>query len=231
MGELIVLDSHRRRRWVGAGNRPSTRRQPRSSAPSAGDTPKFYFDLACPFSYLAAERVERLLPGVQFIPVAAGAVGGSWESANLHVLRERASRLATALRLPLQWPDRFGRPCPRALRAASYAAEAGAGARFALAATRLAFCGGFDLEESSVIVEAALAACLEPQACLYAARDPRRDEALQDNALALIGCGVNQLPAVLTSHGRFAGEDAPERAADRLRPTPPVYDEELLLPC
>jgi 2-hydroxychromene-2-carboxylate isomerase len=193
------------------------------SVPVTGEKPSFYFDLACPFSYLAAERVDRQLPGVQFIPVAVGAVGGSWESVDLHLLRERASRLATALRLPLQWPDRVGRPCLGALRAAVYASEVGAGARFALAASRLTFCGGFDLEDPDVLIEAALAACIEPQACLYAARDPRRDEALQDAALALIGYGVTELPAIIVQRRCFAGEDAPERAAEQLGSHWPAY--------
>src|SRR5689334_21165470 len=38
--------------------------------PGAQAHPVFFFDLACPFSYLAAERVERLLGEVSWVPVA-----------------------------------------------------------------------------------------------------------------------------------------------------------------
>ena len=77
-------------------------------------------------------------------------------------------RRAVELRLPLVWPDGFPVAAPSALRAAAYAAEIGAGARFALAASRLAFCGGFDLEDPEILAEAA-ARCR-----CAAARVPRR---------------------------------------------------------
>src|SRR5436190_24399587 len=104
-----------------------------------GQRPAFYFDLACPFSYLAAERVERLLGEAEWVP----APGGLPPSQDAFAA---ASERAAALRLPLVWPERF--PCfvRGAMRACVYAGDAGAGARFALAAFRLAFCGGYDLE-------------------------------------------------------------------------------------
>ena len=66
-------------------------------------------------------------------------------------MRALAEREARAVRLPLVWPDQFPANTRHALRAASYAAENGAGASFALAAMRLAFCGGFDLEDSEIL--------------------------------------------------------------------------------
>ena len=40
------------------------------SRPRGGSRAAFFYDLACPFSYLAAERVERLLGEVEWVPVA-----------------------------------------------------------------------------------------------------------------------------------------------------------------
>ena len=80
-----------------------------------------------------------------------------------------------AVRLPLIWPENFPANTRHALRAASYAAEQGAGARFALAASRLAFCGGFDLEDTEILSVAASVAGLPVDGCLEAARDPSRD--------------------------------------------------------
>ena len=71
-----------------------------------------------------------------------------------------------ALRLPLVWPDRLPRRARGRSRAAAYAAEIGAGARFALAASRLAFCGGFDLDDPETLAEAAAAAGIPLRACL-----------------------------------------------------------------
>jgi hypothetical protein len=44
---------------------------------------------------------------------------------------------------------------PGLLRAVSYATAIGGGAQFALAAMRLEFCGGFDLEDPEILAEAA----------------------------------------------------------------------------
>ena len=58
---------------IGFGDRLEER-----AALGLGDgRPAFYFDLGCPFSYLAAERVERLLGEVDWIPVSGDAFSAS----------------------------------------------------------------------------------------------------------------------------------------------------------
>ena len=71
---------------------------------------------------------------------------------------EQAEERAAALRLPLEWPERWPMPVPAAMRVAHYAAQQGRGAAFVLAATRLAFAGGFDLDDLEILTEAAAAA-------------------------------------------------------------------------
>ena len=61
-------------------------------------------------------------------------------------LVNHAEERAAALRLPLEWPERWPMPVPAAMRVAHYAAQQGRGGAFVLAATRLAFAGGFDLD-------------------------------------------------------------------------------------
>ena len=46
-------------------------------------------------------------------------------------------------------------PVPAAMRVAHYAAQQGRGGAFVLAATRLAFAGGFDLDDLEILTEAA----------------------------------------------------------------------------
>ncbi|HZU40805.1 MAG TPA: DsbA family protein [Solirubrobacteraceae bacterium] len=173
MGELIVLAHHRADR-----SRPSARR--RGVA--------FFFDLACPFSYLASERVERLLGDVDWVPTAS-----------LHEFdgecSTQAERLAADLRLPLVWPERFPASSPRAIRAAAYAAQAGRSAQFALAAGRLAFAGGFDIDDPEILADAAAAAGLSPAACLAAAADPAWEAQPAATAAGLARRGVRELPA------------------------------------
>src|SRR5947209_888084 len=113
MGELIALAERRADR---------SRRHGRAEA-------AFFYDLACPFSYLAAERVERLLGEVEWIPVAGSTSPSGHQTAEL---RARAEHRAAELRLPLVWPDRFPAGVPGALRTAVRAGEVGAGARFGL---------------------------------------------------------------------------------------------------
>jgi 2-hydroxychromene-2-carboxylate isomerase len=113
------------------------------------------------------------------------------------------------------------RPVPRrrpgGLRAAAFAAQAGQGGRFALAASRLAFCGGFDLEDPGVLAEAAKAAGLPVDECLAAAGDPRLDGPIDRAARALSARGVTVLPAVRTGRRLLAGERMLDEVAPLLR--------------
>ena len=181
-----------------------------------GSRPAFYFDLACPLSYLAAERVERLLGEVDWVPVAG-------PPCSARAARQAVER-AQALRLPLQWPDGFPEPVRDAMRAVAYAVEGGAGARFALAAFRLAFCGGYDLDDRKVLAELAAAVGIPPAACTAAARDEARDEALHAAARALERRGIRSLPAIRVEDRWFGGEAALTGAAGLLRDRrhPPV---------
>ena len=219
MGDLILLDqrreAHRRRRGVaegpggGAGRRSAGRRGPALSAPRT----TFFFDLACPLSYLAAERVERTLGDAHWVPVSAGSLFEARAGAAppLEELREPAEHWARRLKLPLVWPERFPAQTPLALRAAAHAAEVGAGAAFALAASRLAFCGGFDLDDPETLAEAAAAAGVPLEDCLAAAADPARDQPLQAAARRLRARGVRRLPALgLEAWGRPGSGDAGE---------------------
>jgi 2-hydroxychromene-2-carboxylate isomerase len=198
MGELISL---------------AERRADRSRRPESGEV-AFFYDLACPFSYLAAERVERLLGEVQWIPVAAAATNTVRETARL---RADAESRATELRLPLVWPDQFPAGVPGALRTAIRAGEIGAGARFGLAAARLAFCGGFDLEDPEVLAEAAAAAGLTLEGCLSAAGDRSLDATLEATARGLRAKAVVELPAVRAGRQFHQGERGLAETAASLR--------------
>lgn len=170
----------------------------------------FFFDLACPFSYLAAERVERMLGDVEWIP-SASLTTPSWR------LREAAEREARAQRVPLVWPDNWPASFPRALRAAAYAADLGRPGAFALAASRLAFCGGFDLDDPEILAEAAAAAGLSPEDCLAAAQDAAWDAAPAATAQGLRRRGIEALPAVRVGKAWRCGPRALAEASALMR--------------
>ena len=141
---------------------------------------EFLFDLASPFTYLAAERVDRAFDEVTWTPACARTLRCARAAGRLRRGRrpiiDTAEERAAALRLPLEWPERWPMPVPAAMRVAHYAAQQGRGAAFVLAATRLAFAGGFDLDDLEILTEAAAAAGLRLDRCLQrrARGAPRR---------------------------------------------------------
>jgi 2-hydroxychromene-2-carboxylate isomerase len=187
------------------------------AADQSGDRPAFFFDLACPFSYLAAERVERTLGDIEWVPTPSEALSSSVSDVQRDAVVMRASTIAQAARLPLVWPDNFPAAVPRAMRAALYAAEIGAGARFAVAASRMAFCGGFDLEKPSVLADVASAANIPARECLAAAAEDWRDEELQATASSLSTHGILELPVVGVKGRWFDGVGGLLEAASWLR--------------
>jgi 2-hydroxychromene-2-carboxylate isomerase len=199
MGDLIRLSERReanRRRDVG-------RRRARSRA-------EFFFDLACPFTYLAAERVERSFDHVVWQPASTEALRRSAlvaDGAGADAVRIAAEERAAALRLPLVWPERFPEAVPAAMRVAARAAEGGRGAAFVLAATRLAFCGGFDLDDPEILAEAAAAAGVVLHDTLRAAGDLGRDGAIEEAGRGLLAAGADQLPALRVGRALYWGEE------------------------
>lgn len=196
MGDLISLQE--RRQALAAGTPPR-----RTSGRFARTT--FAFDLALPQSYLAAERVDRDFPGVRWQPVYAAAVwpGPVPMDALAAAARERASELS----VPLVWPEPLPAEVRPAMRAAALACEMGRGAAFVLAASRLAFCGGFDLGDPEVLAEAAAAASIPLDLCLEAAGDARRDTPMLDAGHRLAEHGIRALPVLRVGRRLFDGED------------------------
>jgi 2-hydroxychromene-2-carboxylate isomerase len=208
MGDVIKLAERRAARRPRGGQRPAPTRV------------EFSFDLCCPFSYLAAERVERAFDDVIWTPastvaIRCGAPTSDPDGLELH--RRAAERRAAELRLPLVWPERYPAEVPAAMRAAAYAAEQGRGAAFVLAAGRLAFCGGFDLEDPETLAEAAAAAGVGMDGCLQAVGELRRDAAIDAAGRRLLAAGADRLPALRVGRSLFWGENRVAEAAAAAR--------------
>jgi 2-hydroxychromene-2-carboxylate isomerase len=181
---------------------------------------EFLFDLACPFTYLAAERVDRFFASVVWTPVSGAALtraSVAADPAGLRRLQRAAEARAAELRMPLVWPERFPADLSAVMRVSSYAAECGRAAAFTLAAGRLAYCGGFDLDDPETIAEAAAAAGLGLDACLHAARDEARDGALEARGRRLLAAGADRLPALRVGRALFWGEQRVAEAAAAAR--------------
>jgi len=194
VGTVIDLASRRRER---AGRHHRPRRA------------TFFFDLADPATYLAAERVDRLPAEVIWRPAGVPGVPPRDRAA----LEERAD----ALRMPLIWPDPLPAAVPRAMRAAAHAQEQGRGGPFVLAASRLTFCGGFDLDDPEVLAEAVAAAGLQLDPALAAAADGERDAAIAQTGRSLVAHGADAMPAIRVGRLLFAGEHRLPEAGAALR--------------
>ena len=188
MGELISLDAHRaaRRRLQGPV-------RPRARA-------RLYLDLACPFTYLVAERIERSFSDVTWIPAFDPAL--AFDDAQRRLAEERA----VALRMPLVWPEHRSEGVSAAMRVAGFAADQGRGGPFVLAASRLAFCGGFDLDDPEILAEAAAAAGLTLEDCFEAARDRGRDGEIEQAGRRLLAGGAARLPVLQLGQTLHCGE-------------------------
>jgi 2-hydroxychromene-2-carboxylate isomerase len=196
MGEVISFTERRLGLAVDASQRPRNR--------FARTT--FGFDLSLPQTYLAAERIDRMFAGVRWQPVSAETIWGQSMDARLPSVIANAQERAEALGVPLIWPEEFPSDTRAAMRAAALACEIGRGAAFVLAATRLAFCGGFDLGDPEVLAEAAAAACVPLDLCFEAAADVRRDQEIAENGRRMLAMGANDLPVLHVGRTLFAGE-------------------------
>ena len=144
---------------------------------SAADA-AFYFDLASPLAYLAAERILHVLPGAGRVAAGARARAARRRDARRPAAARRrrrssarrSQRRAAELGLqPLRWPDPFPFDSALAMRVATYAKSIGRAVPFAQAAFRQAFAGGHSLEEPDYVLIAAAACEMHPAAVLRGA--------------------------------------------------------------
>jgi 2-hydroxychromene-2-carboxylate isomerase len=183
------------------------------------DRPVFFLSFGSPWSYLAAERVNAILPVVPvWQPVSERALGTVGESrpALDPAEREAVERLATERGLPpVRWPpDREPDAGPSAaLLAAIYAQGVGRVVAFTLAALRQAFAAGRDLREVDTMLLAAAACELHPRAVLKGIESRAVKERLDAANRMARELGVERLPAVAAGGTVFYGDQALEEAA------------------
>jgi 2-hydroxychromene-2-carboxylate isomerase len=205
------------------------REQP--NAASSDTTPRelpdaaFYFDLASPLAYLAAERVLRVLPvAAEWQPVLARELPGAetFEAFRCEqdaaVFRENVARRAGELGLqPLRWPTPFPFDSELAMRAATYAKSIGRAVPFVQAAFRQAYAGGHSLEQIDFVLIAAAACEMHPKAVLQGTELRSVREQLAASTAAARAAGVTDVPAVRIGERVFSGGDALEHAEEHAR--------------
>jgi 2-hydroxychromene-2-carboxylate isomerase len=178
-------------------------------------SPVFYYDLASPACYVAAERINSALPVVpEWEPVLGARIGAVDEDLD----RERFARIALDEGLqPLRWPQRWPPDTATAMLAATYAKRVGRAVAFSLAAFRQAFAGGRDLGDENTVLIAAAACEMHPAAVLKAISLRSVVDALEQANQRALAAGVRSLPAIEVQGTAFDGIDAAARALEELR--------------
>jgi 2-hydroxychromene-2-carboxylate isomerase len=189
----------------------------------------FYFDLGSPFAYLAAERLEDVLPEpVRWQPVSLGALfklcgRSSWavgdperRQAGIAEVERRAHLYGLP---PVRWPDPWPGNYLTAMRAATFADRAGRGREFSVQAFRDAFREGVDLSIQARLLQTAERAGLDPDEVEQATQDPEIKLALREATEAAHTLGVFGVPTVAVNSELFWGDDRLEDAALHRRQT------------
>jgi 2-hydroxychromene-2-carboxylate isomerase len=186
--------------------------------------PLFFFGAMSPYSWFAAERLERALPAARWRGVFAGALFKANGRVSWGLTERRAEGIADCEARaaahglgPIRWPDPWPTNDLLVARAMAFAAgsnAAGGGLQpFALTAMRLAFLEGADLAEPDAVREAARRSGIGADELRDVLADPVVKDALRstnDEALAL---GVFGVPTIAVGQELFWGDDHVEDAA------------------
>jgi len=188
--------------------------------------PVFYYDFNSPFAYIAAHRVDDVLPvpprwqpiAFGFLLIAQQRVPWSFDSETREPTMRDCERRAAALGLPLRWPEGWPREnySLMPLRAAVIAERHGRLREFSRAVFRWNFGETGRLDDIDTIARAAEDADLDPQEVRAHIADDDVKQAVKDATDAAIDLGVFGVPTVQVGDELFWGDDRLEEASAAL---------------
>jgi 2-hydroxychromene-2-carboxylate isomerase len=188
------------------------------------DSPVFYFDFNSPYAYLAAERIDGLIPDAEWRPIAfpylLGALGKldrKLEELDAMAVEQEVSGRAADRGLPPfappeTWPLEHWSLAP--LRAALVAGERGRLREFSAAAFRKSFVESRSLAELENVLEVAREAGLEPEEIREGIERPEIKDRLKGHTEEAVARGVTGIPTVAVGDELFWGDDHLEEAAE-----------------
>jgi 2-hydroxychromene-2-carboxylate isomerase len=190
----------------------------------------FYFDLGSPYAYLAATRIDALLPSPpDWQPVLLGGIykardrsSWAWTPRREQGMREIERRASAYGLPPIRWPEVWPSDGLLAMRVAVAAFEGGLGKPFAREAFAAHFVEGGTLSDPRTLARAAERCGGEPDALLAAASDPAIKLKLRESTDAALAAGVVGVPSVRLCVGGssdpiYWGDDRLDEAAAHLR--------------
>jgi 2-hydroxychromene-2-carboxylate isomerase len=194
--------------------------------PGSAAAAVFYFDLASPEAYIAAEQVlQTLTAPCEWRPILARELSQA-ETFDAYaeeqsLARSQLERRAAERGLqPVLWPAPFPFDSRPAMLAATYAKQIGRTVAFAQAAFRQAFAGGHALSDRDFVLIAAAACEMHPRAVLKAIESRRVADELDAATAAARELGVGDVPAFAVGARVFVGEAQLEAAAAALAEDP-----------
>jgi len=204
--------------------------------------PSFFFGAMSPYSWFAAERIERLLPQARWHGVLAGAIFKQHGRVSWGLDERRADGIADCERRaaqhalgPIEWPAAWPTSDLLVARAMVFCEQPAAAGRvagrdargadsgdrllrsFALAAMRLAFLEGADLAEMDAVLEAGRRAGIDEHQLREALHDPHVKDALRVATDEALVAGIFGVPTVLVGAELFWGDDRLSDAAAAYR--------------
>jgi 2-hydroxychromene-2-carboxylate isomerase len=183
----------------------------------------FYFDVGSPYAYLAAERMQGVLPEpAGWQPVLLGGLfkltgRSSWA---LGDYRRRQTGMAEIERrargyglAPILWPDPWPTDYLAAMRVVTWAFATGHGHAVATRLFRDAFQLGRELSIEAHVLAAVAEVGLDRGEARDAIRDPAIKAALREATESAHALGVFGVPTVEVAGELFWGDDRLEDAA------------------
>ena len=188
--------------------------------------PVFYYDLSSPYAYLAAARVDELLPvSPEWRPIAFGVIirqtgkvpwslGPDRNADFDEIARRAAARGMPPVRYPDGWPVRTYSII--ALRAVLFVSDQLERRALSRELFRTAFVDGRHMADLDTVVRAAADAGLDADAVRAGIERPEIKDALRVETDAAVSRGVTGVPTVAVGEALFWGDDRLEDAAAAL---------------
>ncbi len=190
------------------------------------EAPSFYYDLSSPYAYLAASRIDDVLPvRPEWRPIAFGVIVQRigkvpWSfaddrRASFEELDQRAiARGMPPLRYPDGWPVKTYSVV--ALRVALLASDQDQLRAVTHELYRTAFVDGDHLADAETVLDAAERAGMDRAATASALRGQEVKDRLREETDRALARGVTGVPTVAVGEQLFWGDDRLEEAAAAL---------------
>ena len=183
--------------------------------------PLFHYDFNSPYAYLAAERIDEVIPDAEWRPVAFGVMVKQlnrepWSftepaKGQAIIAARAAERGLPPLTYPEGWPKGSYTLTP--LRAALVAAEHGLLKEYSLELFRINFARGGNLADAEQVLAAADLVGLDREAVVEGIEDQRVKDRLREHTDEAMAAGVVGVPTVRVGDQVFWGDDRLEEAA------------------